>query len=76
MPRKSFNLRTHLASGLIILFLWSLVIFVFQIPFAGVLLGVIIIIACLVFTIWGIVDAASGKEAKIPGIEKISGFLQ
>lgn len=76
IPRKSFNLKTHLNSGLVILFLWSLIIFVFQIPFIGVLLGVLMIIACLVFTIWGIVDAVSGKEAKIPGIEKIAVLLQ
>ncbi|OQB06554.1 MAG: hypothetical protein BWY19_00141 [bacterium ADurb.Bin212] len=76
VPRKSSNLNSHLYSGIVLLFLWSLVVFVLKIPFVGVLLGVLLIIACLVFSVWGIIDAAKGREAKIPGVEKISEILK
>lgn len=76
IPRKSSNLKSHVYSGIVLLFLWSLIVFVLKIPFAGVLLGILLLIACLVFTVWGIIDAAKGKEAKIPGIEKISEILK
>lgn len=76
IPRKSSNLGSHLHSGIVLLFLWSLIVFVLKIPFVGVLLGVLLMIACLVFTVWGIIDATKGRQAKIPGIEKISEILK
>ena len=76
VPRKSSNLASHIYSGIVLLFLWSLIVFVLKIPFVGVLLGVLLMIVCLVFTVWGIIDAAKGREAKIPGIEKISEILK
>ncbi len=72
---KSRQLLSHVYSGIVLFFLWSLIIFIFKIPFAGVLIGVLLMLACLVFTIWGIYDAVTGRDSKIPGVEKIVAVL-
>lgn len=75
-PKKSVNLMSHILSGTVLLFIWSLLVFILKIPFVGVLLGVLLIIANLVFIAWGIVDSLKGREAKIPGVEKIAEILK
>jgi len=72
---KSRQLLSHVYSGIVLFFLWSLIIFIFKIPFAGVLIGVLLMLACLVFTIWGIYDAVTGRDSEIPGVEKIVAVL-
>lgn len=68
---KSAYLKSHSDNGVVILLSWVLLLFVFQIPFVGVLLGILLLIATLVFTVWGIVDASTNRDAKIPGLEKV-----
>ena len=72
---KSAALNTHIRSGIVILALWVLLFFVFKIPLIGIVLGVLLLLSSLVFMIWGIIDAAKGMEAKIPGVEKVADFL-
>ena len=73
--KKSNLLKTHVGSGITILTLWVILLFVFQIPLVGIVLGILLLIACLIFCVWGIYDAVSGREAKIPGIEKVVVWL-
>lgn len=74
--KKSDQLLTHVYSGIVLFFIWSLIIFIFKIPFAGILIGILLMLACLVFTVWGIYDAVTGRDSKIPGIEKIVAVLK
>lgn len=73
---KSDKMNSHARSGLVLLILWILLFFIFRIPLVGVVLGVLTLIAILVFTVWGIYDAARGDEAKIPGVEKIAVYFK
>ena len=69
--KKSQTLKTHSDNGIILLLVWVALLFVFQIPFVGVLLGILLLLATLIGTVWGIIDAFTGREAKIPGLEKV-----
>lgn len=69
--RKSDVLKTHSDNGLVILFIWIILLFIFQLPFVGVLIGILLTLGALICVVWGIVDAIAGKEAKIPGLEKV-----
>ena len=69
---KSDNLKSHVNSGIIILAAWVLLLFVFQIPLFGIVLGLLLLISIIIFTVWGIYDAVRGFAAKIPGVEKVA----
>lgn len=72
---KNELLKGHVRSGVVILLFWVFLLYVFQIPLVGVLLGILLLIACVVSCIWGIYDASTGREAKIPVIEKLAALL-
>ncbi len=74
--KRTDVMNSHIYSGIVLLFMWSILLFVLKIPFVGVVFGVVLIIASVVFTIWGLVDAISGRDARIPGIEKVSQLLR
>ena len=69
--KKSDALNSHVYSGISLLIIWSILIFAIKIPFIGVLITVVLALAAFTFTIWGLIDAISGREAKIPGVERI-----
>lgn len=73
---KSETLYSHSRSGIVMLIWWLLLLFVLRIPLIGVILGILMVIAGLIFTIWGIYDAAKGQEAKIPGVEKVAAWFK
>jgi len=72
---KSDLLKSHTRSGVVILLLWVILLYVFQIPLVGVLLGILLLIGCIISCIWGIYDASTGREAKIPVVEKLAGLF-
>lgn len=72
---KSLQLKSHISSGIVVLALWVLLLFVFQIPLVGIVLGTLLLLSIIVFSIWGIYDAIKGAEAKIPGVEKVAVYF-
>lgn len=72
---KSDFVKSHARHGLVLLALWYFLLFIFQIPFLGVILGILWLLACLIFTVWGIVDAVLGKDAKIAGLDQVTRLL-
>ena len=75
-PDKSESLATHSRSGVVLLIWWVLLLFIFQIPLIGTVLGLLMLIAGMVFTVWGLYDALRGQEAKIPGVEKAADWFK
>ncbi len=72
---KSAVLKTHVDSGIVVLFLWVLLLFVFNIPLIGIIAGALLLLACIISMGWGIYDAVRGVEADIPGVEKVAAVL-
>ena len=73
---KSETLKSHARSGIVMLVLWLVLLFVFRIPLIGTIAGILLLLAGVVFMVWGIFDAARGKEAKIPAIEKLADLFK